>query len=782
VTYTIYAQGTSPYNDGTGAAASRWGDYSGAAPDPTNPQQVWLAAEYTVNADGSANASPYWVTQIGEFTYTPPCIPANTAPGAYAKAVMGGSPLGYWRLDDAATAGCVADSSGNHLNGTAGPTGVTHGQPGAPLGDGDTAMGFDGANGYVSLGDPAALQPAQVSVEAWVNATASNSPVATIVRKRLYGYDLYLTPSGQPAFSIDDSNAIPYGVTGATAVTDGKWHYLVGTYGQGLVCLYVDGVKVSCVSAGNIYYQPGAVAIGRDGDYPGAYFHGRIDDVAIYGTALTAAQVQAHYAARQASTTTLAASPLSSVFGQTVTITATVRGAGAIPTGTVTFKDGASALGTGSLRNGVATLATRTLAVGAHSLSASYAGDTNFAGSASAATSVTVGKAQTTTSLASSANPAAFGQPVTFTARVLAVAPGSGLPAGSVTFKDGTTILATVALNASSFATLTAGALAVGAHGVTAVYAGSGSFNISTSAVLAQTVHTAGTTTALTSSANPAVYGQPVTLTAKVTAVAPGSGLPAGSVTFKDGATTLATVALNASSIATFTTRTAAVGAHSLTAACSGSGSFNISASTVLTKTINKAYTTTVLTSSANPSVHGQVVTFAAKVTAVAPGGGIPTGTVTFKDGATTLATVALNTSGVATFTTGTLAVVTHSLTAVYGGSGSFTGSTVATLTQTVNRAGTTATVTSSANPSIHGQAVTFTARVVTVAPGSGTSTGTVTFKDGDVSLGTGTLVAGAATLTTSGLVAGAHSITAVYSGDASFLTTTSAALSQTVS
>ncbi|HWE61920.1 MAG TPA: DUF4082 domain-containing protein, partial [Chloroflexota bacterium] len=70
---TVMAQGTSPFVDGAGTSSipyARWGDYSGAAPDPTNPQAVWLAAEYTVNADGSANPSPDWVTQIGAFSFT----------------------------------------------------------------------------------------------------------------------------------------------------------------------------------------------------------------------------------------------------------------------------------------------------------------------------------------------------------------------------------------------------------------------------------------------------------------------------------------------------------------------------------------------------------------------------------------------------------------------------------------------------------------------------------------------------------------------------------------
>ena len=74
--------------------------------------------------------------------------------------------------------------------------------------------------------------------------------------------------------------------------------------------------------------------------------------------------------------------------------------------------------------------------------------------------------------------------------------------------------------------------------------------------------------------------------------------------------------------------------------------------------------------------------------------------------------------------------------------------------------------MTSSANPSIFGQTVTFTATVTATAPASGTPTGTVTFKDGAATLGTGTLSGGVATFAISSLAIGNHTITAVYGGD----------------
>jgi Bacterial Ig-like domain (group 3)/Immunoglobulin domain len=98
-----------------------------------------------------------------------------------------------------------------------------------------------------------------------------------------------------------------------------------------------------------------------------------------------------------------------------------------------------------------------------------------------------------------------------------------------------------------------------------------------------------------------------------------------------------------------------------------------------------------------------------------------------------------------------------------------------------VNNANTSTSVGSNNNPSLFGQSVTFTATVTVNAPGSGTPTGTVTFKDGTSTLGTGTLSGSQATLTTASLAGGPHSITAEYGGDSNFNSSTSGALNQNV-
>jgi GH25 family lysozyme M1 (1,4-beta-N-acetylmuramidase) len=189
-----------------------------------------------------------------------------------------------------------------------------------------------------------------------------------------------------------------------------------------------------------------------------------------------------------------------------------------------------------------------------------------------------------------------------------------------------------------------------------------------------------------------------------------------------------------------------------------------------------KTATTTALTPSLNPSAFGQLVTFTATVTST---GGAPTGAIAFKDGSTTLASGVLA-SGVATFSTTTLSPGSHTITAVYNGDNNFSGSTSSAVTQTVNPnpAATATALTTSFNPSAPGQAVTFTATVIS---SGATPTGMATFKDGATTLGTGPLLSGVAIFTTTALSVGNHTMTAVYGGDTNFAGSTSSALTQAV-
>jgi hypothetical protein len=217
------------------------------------------------------------------------------------------------------------------------------------------------------------------------------------------------------------------------------------------------------------------------------------------------------------------------------------------------------------------------------------------------------------------------------------------------------------------------------------VYSGDSTYSGSTSAVLTQTITTAGTaasTTKLSSSINPSTTGQAVTLVATVA----GAGkTPTGSVSFRDGDTTLSVRPL-AGGRASLVTSTLTAGPHTLTAMYGGDPSYAGSTSAALTQTVSDPGTTatkTVVTSSANPAKGGQPVTLTATVSGA---GGSPTGTVTFKDGATVLAVRPLA-GGRSTLTIRTLSAGTHSITAVYSGNSTFAASTSQPLSESVSAA-----------------------------------------------------------------------------------------------
>ena len=187
------------------------------------------------------------------------------------------------------------------------------------------------------------------------------------------------------------------------------------------------------------------------------------------------------------------------------------------------------------------------------------------------------------------------------------------------------------------------------------------------------------TTTTLTSSPYPSIYGETVTFTAVVTSIV-GAPPDGETVSFITGKTVRGTGTLSGGS-ATFTTSTLKAGTTSVTAVYGGDSNFPGSKSKAVKQVVSKATTTTALASSLNPSNSGQWVTFTANVTPQFSG--TVAGTVTFHDGAAKLTTASLS-EGVAEFTTSKLTSGAHTITATYNGSASFDGSS-ASLAQTVN-------------------------------------------------------------------------------------------------
>jgi len=503
-------------------------------------------------------------------------------------------------------------------------------------------------------------------------------------------------------------------------------------------------------------------------------------------------------------TTTLVSSTASSFYGESVMLTATVSPSAA--TGTVTFMDSSTSIGTMPLISGSATLNIDSLAVGSHSLTAVYGGDSTYEGSTSTpALPLQVNQATPTVSLQSNSNPSTYAGFVTFTSIV--TAPYSfGLPTGTVTFSDGSNPLQTVSLSPhtsnSAIATYSLNTLGGGPHTITATYNGDVNFTSAMSTALPQTVNLAATTATIISlTQSPTAYGEPIQLEAIIVGSPSNPPLsPSGTVTFyaTSGGPPIAlgtslpiTAVPNTNTVSTTFLYTPPpyldVGTYTLYAVYNGDTNYLPSSqnpsSTISHVIVPTATSTT--TTVADNCTSGSNVTLVATVTANAPGSGIPVGTVNFYDGFTLLESAGVI-SGQATITV-PLSSGSHEITSIYIPSSSpqdFTGSTAPTVTVTVGQDDTTTTLalTGGSNPSAFGASLTFTATVQSACSANTKKpTGTVIFYNGSTPLATVSLANGMASFSICNLYPNTYSLTATYSGDATFNASISSPLSQTV-
>jgi hypothetical protein len=286
------------------------------------------------------------------------------------------------------------------------------------------------------------------------------------------------------------------------------------------------------------------------------------------------------------------------------------------------------------------------------------------------------------------------------------------------------------------------------------------------------------TTTALGSSANPAVRKEMITYTATVTSQT--GGAVTGSVTFQevfvvDGQYAPQTIAVepltnNQASCSVSYTK---AGWHLIIAAYSGDAANNYSTSSELYEYAGAVPvgTRTRVRSSESHSVYGHAVTFAAKVTWA--GGTVPNGeSVTFYNGTNAIGT-GTTSGGIATFTTSLLPAGKLTIGASYSGDSNFKPSQ-GKIIQIVSASPVPSktVLATSGSPSVVGQPVTFTA-TVTSEYGAIPNGELVTFYDGVAEIGTGTTTGGVATFTTSSLTAKTHTIKSTYGGDGTFKSST---------
>ena len=476
----------------------------------------------------------------------------------------------------------------------------------------------------------------------------------------------------------------------------------------------------------------------------------------------------------------ISASTLAS--GATETLTATVTPSTA--TGKVTFLDnGVTSLGTATLATGSAQLALSTLAVGVHSITAAYGGDTtNDPSTSTPAASVTV-TSTTTTTLAATVNggaiPAAgtaVGSSVLLTATVAAPT-GAGTPSGNVNFYLGSlsgSLLGTSALSAGK-ANLAVSFPTANTYAIYAAYAGSTPYlssNTST-ALSVKVIAGALTTTTLAASASSVAYNSTtLTLTATVT-----PKTATGNVVFIDNSTIVlgsvpvttttgaaqGTAQLSAASFA----NPLVAGSNSITATYEGSTTDDASSPSAASVVTVTTPTKTVLTVSPGPYYYGNAVTLNATVSPTV-GAATVSGSVTFSDNGSTLGTVTLS-GGAASLALPALAVSSHSITATYAGNTSFVTSNTTAPTFSV-AATTTAVAAVASGPATKaygGASFSLTANVTPTIGAATISAGNVTFYDSATELGKVAVTAGSASLTVTGsmLAVGKHYLIASYGG-----------------
>jgi hypothetical protein len=290
--------------------------------------------------------------------------------------------------------------------------------------------------------------------------------------------------------------------------------------------------------------------------------------------------------------------------------------------------------------------------------------------------------------------PIYYGQIIGDTA-VMAVTsnnPGVGIDGGNMLFYINGQVQCNIPITVIECPATTGAGYDAGTYQVYSAYSGDSNFLASQSAVYSVTVLPDPTLTTLASSASISPPGQAITFTGNI---ADQYYSPvAGTVTFSDGTTVLGTVPVNASDVATYTTSSLNIGVHSIKACFvsavdpSGTYDFVNSCSPAIPEAISLpstiGTTSTTLTSSLNPSVVGQTVTFSATAATTGSFISTPTGTVTFYDGANQIGSGILN-NGVATLAISTLAAGLHNITASYLGSSTMAPSTSAILVQQVN-------------------------------------------------------------------------------------------------
>lgn len=473
-------------------------------------------------------------------------------------------------------------------------------------------------------------------------------------------------------------------------------------------------------------------------------------------------------------TTTLIASPTSIAYGASETLTATIFPASA--SGTVTFRDSVSGTLTPvTLLSGSASFTTSTLTLGAHTLTATYSGDTLHAPSTSASIVLQVNPATSRTVITPLAPTISLGSPFNLTATV---SPASAT--GTVLFRDASTGTLGQTTFTNGTATFTLSSLPAGTYNITATYSGDTFDTPSTSAAVSTHITLAPTVLTLAPLPASVPYATPLALTATVSLIS-----ATGQITFADTNATPIGTAILTNGTAVLKLSTLTVGPHTLHAAYSGDPN-NAPSTAAATLTVVPDPTSTILTLALANVPVGNPIAFNVRVT-TAPN---PTagGTITIRSGATTLASGPLVNSaaglGYATLSVSstTLGPGTFPMTAFYSGdpNDAPSNTSATSLNVTILPIPTSVALTLSATQIPAGAPITLSAAVTSAAQ---LPPGTVSFYQNAKLIATVPLTASATASTVlSGLAIGGYHITATYNPTGLFATSSTPEQDLTVS
>ena len=213
------------------------------------------------------------------------------------------NPIASWNFNE--TSGSVAHDGVGSVNGTLNNGAMF--DPGAGLNGSGALLVDPSTNGFVNMGNNFAFASGSYSIEAWVKTDAGDTSGMTAVSEHYTthhaGYFLAVNNVGDGAGGSSKAHFYggssgPTGVSSAT-VNDGQWHQLVGVYdaGSGNGQIFVDGNLESSVALGptittSVPFLVGGISVLGN---PTNYFRGLIDDVKVFDSALTAADVHAEY-------------------------------------------------------------------------------------------------------------------------------------------------------------------------------------------------------------------------------------------------------------------------------------------------------------------------------------------------------------------------------------------------------------------------------------------------------------------------------------------------------